>query len=151
MTIQIHDGVRVQMLKHAEQSYPHESCGFILGTVCGKAGLNTGHSQDLVSGSFYYPCVNRHQSDQQRRFLIDPDVYRQVEDEADAKGLTIVSIVHSHPNHSDQPSTFDLQHAWPGLSYIIISVCAGQVRQYHSWRLADDRSMFHQEMIKTGE
>ena len=50
--------------------------------------------------------------------------------EAEKLGLSIISIVHSHPDHPDRPSEFDLNHAWPGFSYIIISVYMLQIIYY---------------------
>ena len=141
MSIEINPVIRSQFLNQAERCFPQESCGFILGVITGS---------DSAIGTYYYPCENQKQANKQRRFLIDPDIYQLVEDTADANGLAIVSIVHSHPNHPDQPSEFDKQHAWPGLSYIIVSVYEGQVRGYRSWRLEDDRTAFHQETINPG-
>lgn len=138
MSIEISPCIISQMLKHAESTYPFECCGFIIGTNDGK---------DCVKGKYYTPCNNQRQSNQQRRFLIDPDIYQQVEDDADDEGLVIISIVHSHPNHPDLPSEFDRRHAWPGVSYIIISVFDGRVYSYNSWRLADDRSEFELDNI----
>lgn len=142
MSIEINPGIRSQMLKHAESSFPHECCGFIVGTSDGDA---------CARGRYYSPCDNQHQHNKRRRFLIDPEIYQRVEDEAEELGLMIVSIVHSHPDHSDFPSEFDKQHAWPGLSYIIISVCDGRVHSYNSWRLADDRSVFVLDNIERGD
>ncbi len=139
MAIEISPSIKNQMLEHATQSFPHECCGFIIGSL-GEHNMAIGH--------YYYPCQNqRLGANQQRRFLIDPLVYQQVEDEADALGLMIVSIVHSHPNHCDLASEFDRKHAWPGISYIIISVFDGRVYSYSSWRLRDDRSEFTADNI----
>ena len=54
---------------------------------------------------------------------------------------------HSHPNHPDKPSDFDRDHAWPGFSYIIISVYSGKVKSYKSWQLNQDRKFFIEENI----
>ncbi len=123
---------------HAEQDYPHECCGFILGNFNG----------DESKGLEYLPAANTKEENRERRFLIDPLAYQQAEDEADQRGLSVISIVHSHPDHPDKPSDFDRDHAWPGFSYIIISVQKGKSVSYRSWQLNDDRKFFIEENIK---
>ena len=73
--------------------------------------------------------------------------YQDAEDLADEKGLSIISIVHSHPDHPDKPSEFDRNHAWPGFSYIIMSIKKGVSAGYRSWKLDQDRTKFIEEKI----
>ncbi|NRA55347.1 MAG: M67 family metallopeptidase [Gammaproteobacteria bacterium] len=144
MTIYINDAIRESMLKQAKASYPLECCGFIVGSrVMSEDSFN-------VKGGYFVACDNKIKQHSRRRFLINPEIYQQVEDDAQELGLMIISIVHSHPDHSDSPSEFDRLHAWPGVSYIIISVCNGRIHSYNSWRLADDRSKFMPEDIIRG-
>ena len=127
-----------QFKKHGESDYPHECCGFILGSF-----------KDMESrGVEYLPASNTKEENRERRFLIDPMAYQKAEDEADERGLSIISIVHSHPNHPDKPSDFDRDHAWPGFSYIIISVQNGNAISYKSWQLNENREFFTEENIK---
>ena len=125
-------------ISHGEKDYPHECCGFILG-------------QFKDEGSFgveYIPASNVKEENRERRFLIDPLAYQKAEDEADERDMSVISIVHSHPDHPAKPSDFDLDHAWPGFSYIIISVKLGKVAGYRSWQLNENRSFFVEENIK---
>lgn len=140
MSIHIDQAIVSAMFNQAQDCYPEESCGFIV-------GYNL--EVESVEGVYYYPCKNTKQTYRERRFLIDPEIYQSVEDQADDAGLSIISIVHSHPDHPDVPSDFDKNHAWPGLSYIIISVAQGNIESYRSWRLSDDRSHFNQEVINS--
>ena len=80
--------------------------------------------------------------------MIDPKAYQNAEDMADEKGLSIISVVHSHPDHPDTPSDFDRKHAWPGFSYIIISVKKGNALSFKSWQLNKNRDFFKEEKIK---
>ena len=124
-------------LQHGEQDYPFECCGFILG-----------HFKDEKAVGIEYIAVpNTKEENKERRFLIDPMAYQDAEDLADKKGLSIISIVHSHPNHPDKPSEFDRNHAWPGFSYIIISINKGNAVSYRSWQLNQDRTEFIEEKI----
>ena len=124
-------------LKHGEEDYPFECCGFILGHFIDEKSI----------GTEYIAVLNTKEKNKKRRFLIDPMAYQDAEDLADEKGLSIISIVHSHPDHPDKPSDFDKNHAWPWFSYIIISVQKGIFRSYRSWRLNYDRTKFIEEKI----
>ena len=135
--INLTDEIIHQFVKHAESDYPHECCGFILGNFA---------EQDST-GTEYLPATNTKQENKERRFLIDPMAYQKAEDEADKRGLSVISIVHSHPDHPDEPSDFDRDHAWPGFSYIIISVNNGKVTSYRSWQLNENRKFFIEENI----
>ena len=128
-------------LYHGEKDYPHECCGFILGQFKGNKSI----------GIKYLPASNVKEENRERRFLIDPMAYQKAEDEADDQGMSIISIVHSHPDHPDKPSDFDRDHAWPGFSYIIISVQNGSASSYRSWQLNKNREFFIEENIKIVE
>ena len=127
---------------HGEQEFPHECCGFILGNF-----TSDGQGEALE----YIPASNTKEENRERRFLIDPMAYQNAEDKADELGLSVISIVHSHPDHPDKPSDFDRNHAWPGFSYIIISVQNGSAVSYRSWQLKENRKEFIEEYIKIVE
>ena len=137
-TINITQKIENAFTSHGEKDYPYECCGFILG-----------HFQNSESfGIEYLPASNVKKENRERRFLIDPMAYQKVEDKADERELSVISIVHSHPDHPDQPSDFDRDHAWPGFSYIIISVQNGTATSYRSWQLNENREFFIEENIK---
>lgn len=127
-----------QFKKHGELEFPYECCGFILGHYKGNESI----------GLEYLPASNTKEENKERRFLINPMEYQKAEDEADERGLSVISIIHSHPNHPDKPSEFDRDHAWPGFSYIIISVQEGESVSYRSWQLNADRKYFIEENIQ---
>ena len=126
-----------KFMQHAESDYPYECCGFILG----KFDKNESFGIEYLSAS------NTKEENKERRFLIDPMEYQKAEDKADKKDLSVISIVHSHPDHPDKPSDFDKDHAWPGFSYIIISVQKGKSTSYRSWQLNSNRKYFIEENI----
>ena len=137
-TINITENIANAFTSHGEEEYPHECCGFIIGNFKGNESY----------GLEYLPASNIKEENRERRFLIDPKAYQKAEDEADEKGLSVISIVHSHPDHPDKPSDFDRDHAWPGFSYIIISVQNGNAISYKSWQLNENREFFTEENIK---
>ena len=63
------------------------------------------------------------------------------------QGAELLGFYHSHPDHPAEPSQYDLDHAWPVFSYVIVSVRAGKPGEMRSWRLRDDRSQFDEEDI----
>ena len=125
---------RAEIRAHGAASYPDECCGVLLGPRDG-----------TVSGT--WPLDNSTDLERRRRFLIGPDDYRRAEARAAERGLEIVGFYHSHPDHPAEPSAFDLAHAWPNLSYAIVSIRGGVPRELRSWRLRADRSGYDEESI----
>jgi proteasome lid subunit RPN8/RPN11 len=123
--------------RHAERTYPEECCGFLLGRSADGATR-----VDRVA-----PAANERQDSRHNRFVMSPETVLAAHKEARAAGLAVVGYYHSHPDHPAEPSEFDREHAWPGLSYLIVSVRAGQVDRARSWRLRDDRERFEEEHL----
>ncbi len=126
-----------QIHTHLMQGYPHEACGVLLGR--GDTVTEIATADNTRSDSAH------------NRYLIDPLVYMKIERNADKSGLTVLGIYHSHPDCPARPSQFDLDHAWPNLSYMIVSVVKGAVAETLSWRLRDDRSAFDQETVEISD
>lgn len=137
-TIILTEKIVHEFKSHGELDFPYECCGFILGK------FNSAKESEAIE---YLPATNTKSENRERRFLIDPSAYQNAEDRADDLGVSVISIVHSHPNHPDQPSEFDRVHAWPGFSYIIIAVHSGKAVSYRSWQLNEDRTIFDEEKI----
>jgi proteasome lid subunit RPN8/RPN11 len=82
-----------------------------------------------------------------RRFRVSDTDYLRVERAADTAGAELLGFYHSHPDHPARPSQYDLDHALPNFSYIIVSVLAGVAEDMRSWKLRDDRSAFDEEAL----
>jgi S-sulfo-L-cysteine synthase (O-acetyl-L-serine-dependent) len=132
--VRVSDAQMLAIRRHGARIYPDECCGALLGPKTG----------EVVEA---YPLDNTFPDGQRRRFLVGPDEYRRAEARAAETGLTLVGFYHSHPDHPAEPSQFDLDHAWPNLSYVIVSVHQGQPKETRSWRLKADRSAFEEEFI----
>ncbi len=117
-----------EIKKQAEKGYPYEICGFMIG--------NIDFNQNIRECLEVYQVENQNKERANDRFEIDPKDYMKVEDYADKKGLAIVGIYHSHPDHPDRPSQTDLMFAQPDMSYIIVSVENGKVKSWRSWELS---------------
>jgi len=129
-------GTPEAMRAHGANTYPDECCGALLGPASGD-----------VAEAFALP--NEHSGERRRRFLIGPDEYRLAEKRAAETGRELIGFYHSHPDHPAVPSAFDLEHAWPNLSYIIVSVKNGTPDEMRSWRLKADRSGYDEEAMTT--
>jgi proteasome lid subunit RPN8/RPN11 len=122
----------------AEESFPNECCGFLLGN-------SNGTSREVVST---LPVENeREESAQHNRYLITPQRYLASERFARDKGLDIIGFYHSHPDAEARPSVYDTEHAWPWYSYIIVSVRDGSAAETTAWVMKEDRSGFNQENL----
>jgi len=128
-----------EMRQHGERDYPFECCGLMLGRF-------ENNSQKVVVET--YPISNaREEAAKRNRFLIRPDELMRGEKYARAKGLDVVGFYHSHPDDRAVPSKYDLDHAWPTYSYIVVSVEKGQAADLRSWEMEADRSKFNEEEI----
>jgi proteasome lid subunit RPN8/RPN11 len=132
-------GVLAAVRRHGEADYPEESCGVLLGTVSGDRRRVTEAS----------PLPNARREERRRRFLVTPEDYRAAERDADARGLALVGFYHSHPDHPARPSAYDLEHALPWHSYVVLAVAAGEAGDCTSWVLAPDRSAFQPEVLES--
>ena len=107
---------------HGIETYPHECCGALVG-----------RDGDVTST---VPLPNITEEGPRRRFRVSDLDYLRVERAADAAGAQLLGFYHSHPDHPARPSQYDLDHALPNFSYIIVSVLAGVAEDMRSWKLA---------------
>jgi proteasome lid subunit RPN8/RPN11 len=119
---------------HGAEDFPYECCGALI-------ELNG----TIVEA---FPLRNTTGGGAARRFRIGPDGYRQAEARSRERGGTLAGFYHSHPNEPARPSAYDLEHAWPNFSYVIISVRDGTPGEITVWHLRDDRSGFDEGELK---
>lgn len=125
---------------HGERDYPYECCGLLLGSFT-DGGLK------LVSET--YAISNAREEEAKRnRFLIQPEELLRGERYARDKDLEVVGFYHSHPDSPAVPSQYDLEHAWPTYSYIIVSTASGGTGDFRSWEQQPDRLRFNEEEIQ---
>jgi proteasome lid subunit RPN8/RPN11 len=120
--------------QHGVETFPYECCGALIAV------------DDVVVESF--KLANTTGGGAARRFRIGPEGYRQAEARARELGGRLVGFYHSHPNEPARPSAYDLEHAWPNLTYVIISVRAGTPADITVWHLRDDRSGFDEGELR---
>jgi proteasome lid subunit RPN8/RPN11 len=128
-----------EIREHGIRDYPYECCGLLLGR----------YTTDRKFVSKTYPISNaREESAKRNRFLITPDELLRGERYAREHDLEVVGFYHSHPDSPAVPSQYDLEHAWPTYSYIIVSTSANEARDLFSWEQEPDRSRFNPEEIQ---
>jgi len=125
---------------HGAKTYPHECGGMLIGRF--EDGKKT--VVELL------PMENAMaESERHNRVLILPKDVLRAERYAREKKLDVVGYYHSHPDHPAIPSQFDLDHALPVWTYIIVSVEKGKAVDVRAWEMENNRSKFNAEEIFT--
>lgn len=128
-----------QIKEHAQKDYPYECCGILLGKF--ENGEKT-VTQVLE-------IVNEKEDENKHnRYLIPSSKILETELYAIKNGLDIVGFYHSHPDHSAIPSAYDVEHALPVYSYLIVSVYDSKAVDFTISVLSTDRAKFENELIK---
>ncbi|MCC7509524.1 MAG: M67 family metallopeptidase [Planctomycetes bacterium] len=128
--------IKASIEVHAVEAYPHECCGVLVGRIDagGRVAVESARTGNLNTQRAH------------DRFDLDPKDYMRIDRDARARGLDIVGIYHSHPDHPARPSETDLAAAWEGYSYIIVAVNQGKPGDFHSFELGE--GVFRQEELR---
>ena len=119
----VYDAIRA----HAEETYPHECCGVLLGHA-------TSEGWRVQSG---VRAGNTRTDSAHNRYHIAPVELVKIQREASKQGMDIAGFYHSHPDHPAQWSPTDFAEAhWIGCSYVITEVAQGKARVTNSFLLA---------------
>ncbi len=124
--------------RHGERDYPFECCGVLIGKF--------EPDQKRVIETFSISNA-REEEAKRNRFLIRPEELMRGEKYAREKSMDVVGFYHSHPDDRAVPSQYDLEHAWPTYSYIVVAVEKGRSTDLRSWEIENDRSRFNEEEI----
>jgi proteasome lid subunit RPN8/RPN11 len=137
--ITIAEALLNEIREHGVRDYPYECCGLLLGRF----------RDDEKFVTETYPISNaREESAKRNRFLITAEELMRGERYAREHDLEVVGFYHSHPDSPAVPSNYDLEHAWPTYSYIIVSTSADRATDLFSWEQEPDRSRFNEEKIQ---
>jgi proteasome lid subunit RPN8/RPN11 len=124
----------------AKARYPDECCGLLLG-LDDEEGARL--AKVLSPADNLWEDENR-----RRRFRITSEDFLLAEKLAEEKGLEVIGVYHSHPDHPPEPSDYDLSQAWPFYSYLIVGSGETSGLPPKSYRLAPDRSAFWPEELQ---
>jgi proteasome lid subunit RPN8/RPN11 len=133
--VEISSGLRARIFDQLQQTYPNEGGGFLLGV----------QQEGAITVRDVRPIDNVFATEEQfHRYAMTPADWMKLEDEADARGLSLVGYYHSHPDHPAIPSEYDRTHALPNFRYLITSVREGKAAELRAWQLSEDRSRFEE-------
>ena len=125
------------IFNHARSTYPEECCGFLLGSDSRLRKINRA-----------LRAQNSSNESPRNRYNIQPEELIHADEEARKLRLNLIGIYHSHPDAAAQPSSIDLEHAWPWYTYLVLSVQSGEPRYITAWLLNEDGSRFNREHLK---
>jgi proteasome lid subunit RPN8/RPN11 len=150
----INSTTKQTIASHAEQEYPNECVGLLLGMI-------DGEEKRAVAA---FPVPNRWEgqvelaetddpTSRRDRFYLDPRDYLKADRAAREQGLDIIGCYHSHPDWPATPSERDRVGAQgvgggTSFSFMIQSVISGKADVLRSWLLIEDGSQFVEEAIQ---
>ena len=130
---------------HAEETYPHECCGVLLGCPTPEGW----RVEEAVR------AANARTDSAHNRYSIAPGELVKIETGARRRGLQIAGFHHSHPDHAAHWSATDLAEAhWLGCSYVITAVAQGKAAATSSFLLAgttEENKRFVPEVIRVDD
>lgn len=133
MVIEIQEVLLAQIRVTAEQCYPNECCGLLLGTFP--------YIKEIRS------IENASNDSRDRRYLIHPRDLMDAESYVRGIGMEVMGVYHSHPDHPAYPSAFDRENAVPQYLYLIVNVTRGRSGDVACWRVGDWGAEFKSEAL----
>ncbi|HVM03424.1 MAG TPA: M67 family metallopeptidase [Acidimicrobiales bacterium] len=101
--------VRRQMVDHCLAALPEEGCGLLGGTP------------DPARATVCYPTRNVEAS--ARLYTVDPLQHLKADRDAEARGLQLIGVFHSHTHTEAYPSPTDVAQAPdPAWHYVVVSL-----------------------------
>jgi proteasome lid subunit RPN8/RPN11 len=119
---------------HAREAFPEEGCGFLVGSA--------GDPRRVVE---VRRAKNIASEDRRRRYRVDPLELLHADDDARKRGLDLIGIYHSHPNHPAVPSEFDRSHAASWYTYVILGIDDREPGELTAWRFDESVERFEPE------
>lgn len=136
MSMRLPDALRRRLELWAREGYPQEICGMLIG---GKSGSRV-EVADVVRAR------NLNTERSRDRYELDPLDMLKADERARSRGLEIVGVWHTHPDHPARPSETDRAQAWEAWIYLILSVQEDGVRELRAWQL--DGAGFLEEALE---
>jgi len=131
-----------QLCQLAEQAYPFEGCGLLLGPFTTEKKV-----ERIVSMRNVLRDEGRGRFD----FSFSPAEFAQVQMQADRDGFDVVGIFHTHPDHPAKPSPTDIgQPMLSGWINVIASVHGGRFKEARAWWREEEGIPFKELDIQRG-
>jgi proteasome lid subunit RPN8/RPN11 len=111
------------MVAHAQQTYPNECCGAMLGS--------TEDGAKLVREAL--PLENAFEGAQAARYELRPEDLLAADRAARERRMELIGIYHSHPDCDAYFSQTDLKNSCPWYSFVVLSISHGEFHHANSW------------------
>lgn len=131
-----------EICEHSREAYPEECCGILVGRDEG--------NQRVITAAYRAENVSKER--RHERYLIDEKKLIEVVKSTRGSPVDVVGFYHSHPDYPSRPSGYDIETAaWPGYSYVIVSVSKDRIVSFQSWVMPDEGDSFVEEPIGAEE
>jgi proteasome lid subunit RPN8/RPN11 len=111
------------MVSHAQETYPNECCGAMLGTIGDEA--KTVRVAMRLENSFA--------GAQAARYELRPEDLLAADKAARERNMDLIGIYHSHPDCGAYFSETDLKNSCPWYSFVVLSIQKGAFDHANSW------------------
>ncbi|MGH9298813.1 MAG: M67 family metallopeptidase [Acidimicrobiales bacterium] len=112
-----------QMIAHCLSCFPEEGCGLLVGEASSSTVRKVGPTTNVAASAQVY--------------TVDPKAYLRIDSEAEADGLEVIGVFHSHTHTDPWPSPTDVRQAPdPAWHYVILSL-RHEVASIRSFKIVD--------------
>ncbi|MEN8161073.1 MAG: M67 family metallopeptidase [Myxococcota bacterium] len=139
------------LCEHARETYPEECCGLLVGPAAGVFEQASRCRNEMTR--MHQRDRETHPRDGKEAFhMNEADLLRAVE-EAEAKGLRVTGVYHSHTNGGSYFSELDQEFVrrvgfpFPDAQHVVISVLEGVVRESAVFRRIDGPPGFEGRLL----
>lgn len=140
-----------ELREHAREAHPEECCGLLVGKGTGEVVRVHRCRNDMTRLHRADPV--RHPRDGRKAFHMNEIDYKTVAEEADAEGLRVTAVYHSHADAAAYFSELDQRFAlepgfpFPDAAHVVISVVHGLVRETAIFERSSTDEGFHGRLL----
>lgn len=134
--LRITKSVLEKITAEALRCYPSEACGFLIGKIGETREAMEFMASRNIQDDLHKADPVRYPRTAATAYVMDSKEQEKIFQKAKDQNLTVIAIVHSHPDHDAYFSQEDKQGACPwgeplfeNLSYVVISVYGGKVKE----------------------
>lgn len=140
MALQLSAALASRIYRHAQEDYPREACGILV-------GRREGGDRRV---SAITPGANVEPTRVHDRFLLDPRTLLRVMRETRGTDTGVIGYYHSHPDHPSRPSQTDYQFAseWADHAFLIVEVRDHLAVECQSWVVSNGAAWFEEEPVE---
>ncbi|MGA2529620.1 MAG: M67 family metallopeptidase [Acidimicrobiales bacterium] len=112
-----------EIIAHCLRAYPDEGCGLLTG--------------EFATGIVALVCPTRNIAASAQIYTVDPGQHLRIERAAEADGLEVIGVFHSHTHTDPYPSPTDIAQAPdPSWHYVLVSL-RHEVASVRSYRIVE--------------